>query len=42
MKKFLILGLLLIVVLGGCAPAKDQEISEEQESPLVTIYRSPT
>jgi uncharacterized lipoprotein len=43
MQKFLILGLLAIVLLSACAaPATDQQVSDEGQSPLVTVYRSPT
>ena len=43
MQKFLILGLLAIVLLSACAaPATDQELTEEGQSPVVTVYRPPT
>ena len=43
MKKILILGLLAIVLLGACAaPAADQQVSDEGESLVVSVYRSPT
>ena len=43
MKKILILGLLAVVLLSACAGSTtDQEISVEEQSPLVTVYRSPT
>jgi uncharacterized lipoprotein YajG len=43
MRKILILGLLSVVLLSACAaPATDQELTEESQSPEVTVYRSPT
>ena len=43
MQKFLVLGLLAIVLLSACAaPAADQQVSDEGQSPLVTVYRPPT
>jgi uncharacterized lipoprotein len=43
MQKFLILGLLAIVLLSGCdASATDQELIEDEQSPVVTVYKSPT
>ena len=43
MQKFLILALLAIVILSACAaPAVDQQVSDDGETPLVTVYRSPT
>ena len=43
MQKFLILGLLAIVLLSACAaPAADQELTEEGQSPVVTVYKPPT
>ena len=43
MQKFLILGLLAIVLLSACAaPVTDQELTEEGQSPVVTVYRPPT
>jgi hypothetical protein len=43
MQKFLKLGLLVVVLLSACvAPATDQELTEEGQSPVVTVYRPPT
>ena len=43
MQKVLILGLLILIVLSACSPAQnEQHAQEEGQSPLVTIYRSPT
>ena len=43
MQKFLILGLLAIVLLSACAaPATDQELTEEGQSSVVTVYKPPT
>ena len=43
MQKFLTLGLLAIVLLSACAaPAIDQELTEAGQSPVVTVYKSPT
>lgn len=43
MKKFLVLGLLAVVLLGACAvPASDQELVEAEQYPAVTVYKSPT
>ncbi len=43
MKNFLLLGLLAVVLLSACAASTtDQEISDEGQSPLVTVYKPPT
>ena len=43
MQKFLKLGLLAIVLLSACAsPSTTQEMKEEGQSSLVTVYKSPT
>ena len=43
MQKFLILALLAAVMLSACAaPAADQQVSDEGESLVVSVYRSPT
>lgn len=43
MRKFLILGLLSIVLLNACSASEpNQELTEEQQSPEVVVYRSPT
>ena len=43
MKKFLVLGLLAVVLLSACAASTtDQELTVEEQSPLVTVYKSPT
>lgn len=43
MQKILVFGLLAIVLLSACAaPAADQQVSDEGETPLVTVHRSPT
>ena len=43
MQKILIVGLLAILLLSACAaPADDQQTSDEDGSPVVTVYKSPT
>ena len=43
MKKFLVLGLLAVVLLSACAaPASDHELVEAEQYPSVTVYKSPT
>jgi uncharacterized lipoprotein len=43
MKRFLILGLLAVVLLSACAPSTtNQQVPDEGGSTLVTVYRSPT
>jgi hypothetical protein len=43
MQKTFILGLFAIILLSSCAaPATEQVLTEEEQSPVVTVYRSPT
>lgn len=43
MKKFLVLGLLAVVLLSACAASTtDQELVEAEQYPAVTVYKSPT
>jgi hypothetical protein len=43
MVRFLVLFLLAVIVLGACSPAATEEpAAENQEKPLVTVYREPT
>ena len=43
MRKFLLFSLLAAVLLSACAAqATDQELTEEKQSPEITVYKSPT
>ena len=43
MQKFLTIGLIAIVLLSACAaPATNQELTEEGQSPVVNVYKPPT
>lgn len=43
MRKFIGIGLLVLVILGACSPAaQESAVAEQGEGPLVTVYRSPT
>lgn len=43
MQKVLILGLLVAFVLSACSTAQnEQQVQEEGQSPVVTVYRPPT
>jgi len=43
MQKFLTLGLIAIILLSACAaPVTGQELTEEGQSPGVTVYKPPT
>ena len=43
MQKILVLGLLAALLLSACAaPAADQQVSDEEQSLVVSVYRSPT
>jgi PBP1b-binding outer membrane lipoprotein LpoB len=43
MQKILVLGLLVAVLLSACAaPAANQQVSDEEQSLVVSVYRSPT
>jgi uncharacterized lipoprotein YajG len=43
MQKILVFGLLAVVLLSACAaPAADQQVTDEEGSPIITVYKSPT
>jgi hypothetical protein len=43
MQRFLILVLLAVVVLSACtAKSNDQLVTDEGQSSVVTVYKSPT
>jgi uncharacterized lipoprotein len=43
MQKVIILGLLVVVLLSACtASPSDEQVSSEEQTPLITLYRSPT
>lgn len=43
MRRYLVLGLLVAVLISACtAVPNEQQNSEDKQSPLVTVYRSPT
>lgn len=43
MQKFIILGLFAVLLLGACTGgANEQQGIEDEQSSLVTVYRSPT
>jgi hypothetical protein len=43
MRRFLIFGLLIAVLLSACsAPETNQELTEAEQSAEVVVYRSPT
>ena len=43
MRKYIGIGLLVLVLMGACTPAtQEPAVADQGEGTLVTVYRSPT